>query len=536
MTVVPGEGDGFDVDLIIPPNDITVAIDLLTAEPTTLDLTLDLGEEVLDLFLGGDGPVGPGGPVGPTGPAGDSIKTTTSATEPTSPGPGDLWISTGPPRTVLVWDGVGWQNVVTGPTGPSGPPGPLGLPGPQGPTGATGATGDPGPTGPSGATGIQGPTGPAGVTGPTGIGTTGATGATGPVGPGAQVAVPAKTSQPAGISLVVNGDFEAVTAPATIPDNWNGFWHGGTEAIIATETTTVFTGLRSLHAHIGAANSDNVVAQSDVFNVSPGGTLLLELDAKGEVGGQYLMEIQTSVDTSNGSPNFFATGTQVTGAETLVFTGTGWFYVTRAFPIPATHRLARLALRFGHVSGDAVAHESYLDRVVARMDPSSTPANVTPPGYLGMFAGSAAPAGWLFCNGSAVSRTTYPALFTAIGTAWGAGDGSTTFNLPDLRDRVPAGASGTKALGSVGGSATKTIDVTNMPAHSHTVNDPGHQHDAEKVSTNVFATGGTFGDKTQALAQLTGAAFTGISLGSTGGGTPLDVLNPYAAINYVIKT
>jgi len=64
-----------------------------------------------------------------------------------------------------------------------------------------------------------------------------------------------------------------------------------------------------------------------------------------------------------------------------------------------------------------------------------------PAGTLAAFGGASAPAGWLLCDGSAVSRSVYSLLFTAIGTTYGAGDGSTTFNLPDLRGRVPVGLS-----------------------------------------------------------------------------------------------
>jgi len=65
--------------------------------------------------------------------------------------------------------------------------------------------------------------------------------------------------------------------------------------------------------------------------------------------------------------------------------------------------------------------------------------NVAPPGVVLPYAGASAPTGWLLCYGQAVSRTTYADLFTAISTTYGAGDGSTTFNVPDLRGRVPAG-------------------------------------------------------------------------------------------------
>jgi microcystin-dependent protein len=66
------------------------------------------------------------------------------------------------------------------------------------------------------------------------------------------------------------------------------------------------------------------------------------------------------------------------------------------------------------------------------------------------------PSGFLECAGADVSRTTYSALFAVIGTTYGAGDGSTTFGLPDLQDNTPVGKSNNKALGSTGGANTAT--------------------------------------------------------------------------------
>lgn len=86
---------------------------------------------------------------------------------------------------------------------------------------------------------------------------------------------------------------------------------------------------------------------------------------------------------------------------------------------------------------------------------------------------AAAPAKFLQCNASTVSRTTYAALFAAIGTTFGAGDGSTTFGLPDARGRAPVGT-GTgpsltaRALGATGGAETHQLSITEMPAHTHT--------------------------------------------------------------------
>ena len=100
-----------------------------------------------------------------------------------------------------------------------------------------------------------------------------------------------------------------------------------------------------------------------------------------------------------------------------------------------------------------------------------------PAGIVMPFAGSTAPQGYLLCDGSAVSRTDYADLFTAIGTVYGAGDGSTTFNVPDLSGRVVLGVSQSHALGSTGGEATHTLTEQELPAHSHVVPAHGHNND-----------------------------------------------------------
>jgi len=83
-------------------------------------------------------------------------------------------------------------------------------------------------------------------------------------------------------------------------------------------------------------------------------------------------------------------------------------------------------------------------------------ASSMPAGAMTPFAGSVAPSGWLLCDGSAVSRTTYAVLFTAIGTAWGTGDGSTTFNVPNMLGRVPVGAGSAGSYAQTIGSAAVT--------------------------------------------------------------------------------
>lgn len=109
-----------------------------------------------------------------------------------------------------------------------------------------------------------------------------------------------------------------------------------------------------------------------------------------------------------------------------------------------------------------------------------------PAGVVLDFAGTAAPAGYLLCDGSAVSRTTYADLYAAIGTTWGAGNGSTTFNLPDYRDRTLIGA-GTQPLGQNDGLAAGSARVsshTKDHTHSASTDSQGAHSHSGSTSTN----------------------------------------------------
>jgi microcystin-dependent protein len=153
-------------------------------------------------------------------------------------------------------------------------------------------------------------------------------------------------------------------------------------------------------------------------------------------------------------------------------------------------------------------------------------------GQVSLWAPSALPAGWLACDGAAVSRTTYADLFAAIGTTYGPGDGSTTFNVPDLRGNVPIGAGSSYTLGSVGGEATHTLTTAEMPSHSHV--DTGHTHTESTAVPTAIA----IGVGVPAPSALPSVGVTGIgnaSLANTGGDGAHNNLQPYLVVGYIIK-
>lgn len=168
------------------------------------------------------------------------------------------------------------------------------------------------------------------------------------------------------------------------------------------------------------------------------------------------------------------------------------------------------------------------------------------PGAVILYAGSSQPSGWLFCNGSAVSRATYANLFAAIGTTYGPGDGVTTFNLPNTQNNVPMGAGGSYTLGSIGGEAAHVLSVSEMPNHTHS--NGAHTHSGttgtELGTSGILnispsfgpnaggGTQGSFGNHTHNL-MINPASIT---IDATGGGLGHNNIQPFLAFNYIIKT
>lgn len=149
-----------------------------------------------------------------------------------------------------------------------------------------------------------------------------------------------------------------------------------------------------------------------------------------------------------------------------------------------------------------------------------------PIGSLIPYHSSTAPTGFLYCDGSAVSRTTYADLYAIIGTTYGSGDGSTTFNLPNIKGRSLMGVdpSGTgeipTAAAATKGAATVTLTTAEIPAHTHTLSDPGHTHSYSHGNDPGGSSTGLDADLTLLPGTSSGAissATTGITVSSSGG-------------------
>jgi microcystin-dependent protein len=211
---------------------------------------------------------------------------------------------------------------------------------------------------------------------------------------------------------------------------------------------------------------------------------------------------------------------------------------------------------------------------------------IVPIGMISPFAGNTAPNGWLICDGQEISRTTYAGLFAVIGLTYGS-TSSTTFKVPDMRGRLPLAVNATYSLGNTGGSEQTTLSAANLPphthggttetngshnhsgsansggSHSHTITDPGHTHYWGYNSSTIGYTWTTWGGSsgwTENRATTSSSSTTGISINdggshthtlsindngghahsfTTGNGpgssSALNVLNPYIALNYIIK-
>lgn len=185
----------------------------------------------------------------------------------------------------------------------------------------------------------------------------------------------------------------------------------------------------------------------------------------------------------------------------------------------------------GAVITESIWNTDLVDNITYLKTERDIAVQASPVGHLVMWPTTTAPTKFLLCAGQAISRTTYSALFAVIGTQFGAGDGSTTFNLPDLRGRFPLGldnmggtsanrvtASAADTMGGSGGAETHTLTAAELAAHNHTVTGS-----TAAGSQNNFTVIGS-----------RNADYTITTSNNAGGGSAHNNMPPYLAINFII--
>lgn len=175
--------------------------------------------------------------------------------------------------------------------------------------------------------------------------------------------------------------------------------------------------------------------------------------------------------------------------------------------------------------------------------------NPIPVGVINPFAGNDIPFGWLLCDGREVSRFMYSDLFEVIGTIYGSGDGSTTFNLPDLRKKIPIGYSydddNYNVLGKNIGNESHSLSINELAKHKHSTavsNSGSHAHNTWNCFTQKVASGGISitmtGEPADGRGNLTdyqGDHSHTVTINETGNGEPFSLIQPGVLINYIIK-
>jgi hypothetical protein len=213
-------------------------------------------------------------------------------------------------------------------------------------------------------------------------------------------------------------------------------------------------------------------------------------------------------------------------------------------------------------------------KLLQTTDDLKTKGLIRPIGLIQIYAGNEVPElPWLICNGSTISRSDFPKLFAVIGTIYGSGDRNTTFNLPDLRARIPMGADAKYKVGKSGGENSHSLSINELPSHnhgvgslkveiggqhSHPIYDPGHDHGGKTGYSNIVEakqtgenkikqTSGKF-DRNVNHYHVIQKGVTGIKIpesgihshkmtgqtGLIGNSSSFNLLPPFVAFNYVI--
>ena len=275
-------------------------------------------------------------------------------------------------------------------------------------------------------------------------------------------------------------------------------------------------------------------------------------------GKSALIYADGSDEVHNAFKDFYVETLQTTGAATVG----GALTLTTDLTVPnggtGVSTLTDKGILYGQagsaVLATAAGTEGQLLRAGSSGVPSfSTVSAVNPAGAIIMYGAATAPTGYLKCDGSNVSRSTYADLFTAIGTTYGSGDGSLTFGIPNLESRFPIGYDGgsSYALAGTGGAITDTptlsgtnagtaITEAQMPSHTHDTWGSGWPTGTWTGGTgtsqsSVTQTGGSLVSTSTLRTLATGSGNTHTHTW-TGTSTAVDTVPPYLVVNYIIKT
>jgi microcystin-dependent protein len=491
------------------------------AGAATADSFVKLGG-TSDEFLMADGSVSAGG-------GGGSLEV--SETPPSSPSEGDIWYNSQTGQTFVYYDSF-WVENIAGIAGPEGPTGPIGE------TGLVAQASEPGDT-----STLWLDTDEDGVGIPLG-GTAGQ--------------VLAKVD-----SVDFNTEWVDVYTPTEIDNLLDDKANSAspTFTVPGEQVTTATVDVYGTYAASEPSSLIFMVDQGSLLGAATVGTSVRFLQESAI--SQYTYTVDDKFISMPPIPNSIhvkVTSVNSTALSALIAWGD-----LQQQP-PGNKEVSTIQESTTTISATEIG---YLDGVTSSIQ-TQILAALVPSGTVSQTARATAPTGYLLCDGSAISRTTYSSLFDAIGTAYGVGDNSTTFNIPNLKGRVPVGFDSSQTefdtLGETGGAKTHTLTEAQMPSHTHIQNSHNHTQDAHNHSQNPhnhsqtigniddlnFTGGGgqnppadgpnafTNGSVTQSTTATNNATTatnqaTTATNQNTGGGQAHNNLQPYVVLNYMIK-
>ena len=319
---------------------------------------------------------------------------------------------------------------------------------------------------------------------------------------------------------------------------------GGTATVtISTSTTSVYF----------IAKNGLSASRSIIFTQGTGATTF-SLPA----GKSALIYADGSDEVHNAFKDFYVETLQTTGAATVG----GALTLTTDLTVPnggtGVSTLTDKGMLYGQGTSAVLATAAGTENQLLQAASSGVPAfqtvtGLNPAGSIMMYAAVSPPSGYLRCDGSNVSRSTYSVLFAAISTNYGVGDGATTFGVPNLEARFPIGYNGSTYTLSAGtGGAitdTPTLSGTNAGTAITEAQMPSHTHDSWgsgwPTGTWTGGTGTTQSSVTQGSGSLVSTStLRTLATGSgnththtwTGTSTAVDTVPPYLVVNYIIKT